>query len=175
MDYRGVTLSVGCADTAYINQIKKNGDASNINEKATANLEDVQGSSIINNAEIYAFVDPIDTIEMAGYLNEIIFTNIMDPFNNIINARQSPSSYSDVSLYIETQYKKMVPTVILAPKISLDMENSFNKVVTLFHSLPLNERPPLLVVTNIDNFLTETYVDIFKLCGCKPIKNYINI
>ncbi len=175
-DYRGLTLSSGYSDTCYVNEIKTTGKEIPATDKngVANNIEDVQGMSIINNASIYAFIDPIDTPEMANYLNTIIEKNIIEPYNGIQDTYQNPYEYTDPEEARKEYYAQMRPTVILAPKIGLDLENSFNKVATMLHPIPTNQRPPLLVVTNIDDFEMDTYVDIFTLCGCKSIKKYID-
>ena len=175
-DYKGITLNVGVQDTAYINTINK-ADSEALKQQGIAqNQEEVQGMAIINHANVYAFTDPIDTPEMASYLDAIVAKNIMDPFNKIQLA-SSPQAYQyfdNPKLAIEEAYDEIVPTVIFARKISLDMECSFNKIATLFHQIAPDKRPPLLVVSNIPDFEMETYTDIFTLCGCKPIKKYID-
>ena len=175
-DYRGLTLNVGVQDTAYINTIKEEDKEKIQQQGAAQNNEEIQGMAIINNARVYAFQDPIDTPEMAGYLDAIVAKNIMNPYNKILQA-SGPDAYryfDNPQMAIEEAYADMKPTVIFTRKISLDMECSFNKIATLFHQIPADQRPPLLVVSNIPDHEMETYVDIFTLCGCKPIKKYID-
>ena len=53
--YDGLTLDEGYSDAAYINTM--------------------DGKSSIRNAKIYAFADPIDTIEMVSFFEAIIYKN----------------------------------------------------------------------------------------------------
>jgi len=123
----------------------------------TAYINTKQGLSSLRNPRIYAFDDPIDTPEMMVLLDKIIDENIT-------------SHYDD-----RKSNEPPVPTVILASKISRDMSGFIEKVVNFllnFNNELLSQKPPLLVVTNINN--REQFVDIVRLCGCKPIKKYIN-
>lgn len=136
--YEGLTLPKGYSDAAYINNNKKN-------------------ICTLKNPNIYYFEDPIDTPEMAGFLNTIIEKNIMQYYNI-------------------QQYANAVPTVILAPMISRDLSSFVERIITYmlkFDGDTLEYKPPLLIVTNTNNY-TENVEDITKLCGCKAIKKYIN-
>lgn len=150
--YDGLTLGVGYSDPCYINT------------KATKVTDEKAGYSIIKDAHVYAFQDPIDTLEMTNFFNKIVASNILRPINK----------------YGETKDKKyldqIVPTVIMAPKISIDLNTSFADIVQYMYSFNENliAKPPLLIITNISETNYETYSDIWQLAKCKPIKKYID-
>ena len=148
--YDGLTMDVGFSDAAYINTKAKDGKGS--------------GESIIRNAKVYAFTDPIDTGEMHSFFNAIVLKNIMEPFNQYI--RTGDPKFM----------KQVVPTVIMAPKISLDMNASFDELIQWMYQFnqDLGKKPPLLVITNISDLNYEIYSEIWRICGCKPIKKYID-
>lgn len=152
--YDGLTLEVGYSDPAYINTMAKTNNGSTVDA----------GSSIIRNASIYAFQDPIDTPEMTSFLQAIIYKNIFKPYNEYTN-----SGNSDF-------LKKVVPTVIMAPKISIDNSTFMTDIVQYMYSFGdnLDMKPPLLIITNIGEVNYEIYSDLWRLCGCKPIKKYID-
>lgn len=119
----------------------------------TAYINDAKkGSCRIRKPRVYHFTDPVDTVEMFSFLNTIIEKNIMIPY----------------------QYnKEVIPTVILAPRISRDMSSYITKVAEfMFKFEDETQKPPLLIVTNIHQ--EEQLLDISRLCGCKPIKKYID-
>lgn len=128
----GLTLSTGFMDTCFINNKAKN-------------------TSIIRDAHIYYFEDPIDTPEMGAFFDTIIGRNIIDPMNN----RTAP-----------------VPTVILCPKFSRDYSTVIEQIVNFMYQNDVNNRPPLLVVTNI--YDKSVLSDIIHICGCPTIKKYID-
>ena len=81
-EINGMVLENGYMDTTFVNNPETN----------TCELP---------NPEIYAFQDPIDTLEMGSYLDMIIEDNIPAP------AR-------------DKKFDKVVPTVIIAPRLSKD-------------------------------------------------------
>jgi len=105
---------------------------------------------------IYQFAESIDTSEQLALFVEIIEENIMRKRSN----RQ-----------------REIPTVILAPQISRDAHAYMRRVVQMllqFSESEYSQKPQLLIVTNYAG-LDENYVDhISNLCGCKPIKKYID-
>ena len=105
---------------------------------------------------IYQFAESIDTSEQLALFVEIIEENIMRKRSN----RQ-----------------REIPTVILAPQISRDAYAYMRRVVQMllqFSESEYSQKPQLLIVTNYAG-LDENYVDhISNLCGCKPIKKYID-
>ncbi len=106
---------------------------------------------------IYQFTEPIDTTEQLAMFTQIIETNIME---RRFKFRQPE-----------------IPTVILAPQISRDAHAYMRRVVQMllqFGEAEYSQKPQLLIVTNYAG-LDENYVDhISNLCGCKPIKKYID-
>ena len=101
---------------------------------------------------------------MTNFFNKIVSDNIMKPMYEY--SKTSNKKYLD----------DVVPTVIMAPKISLDMNNSFQEIVSFLYSFNENiqYKPPLLIITNINEVNIEAYSDIWMLSGCKPIKKYID-
>lgn len=154
--YDGLTIGVGYSDPAYINT------------KATKATDEKAGYSIIRNAHVYAFKDPIDTIEMHNFFNKIIMENIMLPMRNFMQATDENKR--------KEAWHKVIPTVIMAPKISIDMNASFTEIIEYMYKFNENMdvKPPLLVITNIGEVNADHYSDIWRLCGCKPIKKYID-
>lgn len=159
--YDGLTLDVGFSDPCYINKVEK---GNKFDQAKSMDIEEVHGEAEIRNASIYTFTDPIDTIEMQTYFDTIIYNNIIGPYQTYIKTKN------------DKELEKMVPTVILAPKISLDLSSTFDNLVAFMHNFDqnLSVKPPLLVVTNISEVNYETYSDIWRLAGCKPIKKYID-
>ena len=106
---------------------------------------------------IYQFAEPIDTSEQLALFTQIIESNIMEK---------------------RFKYRQPeIPTVILAPQISRDAHAYMRRVVQMllqFGEAEYSQKPQLLIVTNYAG-LDENYVDhISNLCGCKPIKKYID-
>lgn len=132
--YDGVTITEGYSDPAYINN-KKNGTAE------------------LHNPHIYAFLDPIDDMEMISLFEKIINDNIIDPLNSNCD---------------------MIPTVILSTKMTRDMSSMMEKIIEVMYQTEGTQKPPLLVVTDISGSDEGIYFDIAKLCGCKYIKKYID-
>ena len=105
---------------------------------------------------IYHFQEAIDTPEMLSLFKEIIQNNIFVPLNS---------------------GRSVIPTVILTPNISRDVSGYMRRIVSYmnqFDESRYSDKPQLLLVTNYAG-LDENYVDhISQLCGCKPIKKYID-
>ena len=135
-DINGMVLDYGYMDTTFVNDPVKN----------TCELK---------NPRIYAFEDPIDTIEMGTYLDLIIEDNIMKP------AR-------------DKKYNEMIPTVILAPRISRDFSAYLDQIIRSAAQTSAVARFPLNIVTNIESVDKDAYADICDLCGCKYIKKYMD-
>lgn len=139
-EFDGLTLDEGYSDAAYIN---------------THN-----GKSDIRNAKIYAFQDPIDTVELCTLFDKIIDDNIIQP------------------IWGEDEEAEVVPTVIIAPKISRDMSESIRKLVDALYTYDsqgdITRKPPILVVTNLLGGNYDIYADVARLCGCRMIKKYID-
>lgn len=127
-EYDGMTLETGYANPCFINNSK--------------------GNSAIRNPRIYAFHDPIDTIEMSSFMFKILQDNIFDE---------------------KAQY---IPTVILAPKIGGDINVQIKTLIDNLNSVDPAMRPPLLIVTNITDI--DRYEDIVQMIGAKWIKKYLD-
>ncbi|MGL5330901.1 MAG: hypothetical protein ACRDD7_16680, partial [Peptostreptococcaceae bacterium] len=121
-------------------------DVAYINDKT-------KGTCALRNAKIYMFEDPVDTPEMFSLFNNIIEQNIMSSYRE--GAESAP-----------------IPTVILAPMVSRDMNSYISKLVDFMLKCPEEQKPPFLLITNTHQI--EQITDISRMCGCKPIKKYIN-
>lgn len=119
----------------------------------------VETSCDIRNANIYYFQDPIDTVEMISLLNGLITHNIL----NFYNSKSSE------------QERILIPTVIIAPHVSRDAGAYISQLIQFMHQFDnnLSNKPPFLLINNVHQ--VEQLDDICRLCGCKPIKKYINL
>ena len=117
----------------------------------------MNGTAEIHNPKIYAFQDPVDTPEMISYLERIVLDNIFKPLED---------------------REDMIPTVIIAPMISRDGSGLLTKLVQHMYDYDRqgmnNQKPPILILTNIHGTDEAIALDIENLCGCKYIKKYIN-
>lgn len=114
------------------------------------------GTSRIQNPRIYYFEDPIDTPYMISLFETVINNNI---WNKLVNR------------------ETCIPTVIIAPRLSRDMSGLIRKIITMLYQYKetdYTQKPPLLVITNIDGISVNHTDHIAQLCGCKPIKKYID-
>ncbi len=132
--YDGLVLESGYSDPAYVNNSKNN-------------------TSEIHNANIYAFKDPIDDLNMIN-----LFAKIID--DNIIEKAACSEPY--------------VPTVIIAPKLTRDMGEVLSGIVDFLLSSNPEQRAPIVVITDVMGGDEGVYLDIAKLCGCKMIRKYID-
>lgn len=117
----------------------------------------INGTSEIHDANIYAFRDPIDTPEMVSFMEKILIDNIYTPISNGESA---------------------VPTVIVAPKITRDASNVMSTLITTLYQYDSkkaqNQKPPILIVSDISGTDEAVFLDIAKLCNCKYIHKYID-
>ena len=141
--YDGMTLNSGMDDPCYVN---------------------VTGKDVcsIRNPKIYAFRDPIDTQEMIALFDTIISKNIIEPAGNNAAMQADPKA----------KRLKLTPTVILAPRISADMSAYIKRLVDYMRALPIDDKPPLLIISNIHN--QDLFDDITMMCGVKMITKYID-
>lgn len=109
-----------------------------------------KGTAELPDPNIYIFRDPIDTPDMVNLMNAIIKQNIVDPLN------------------LSGNVNNCINTVIMAPKISMDLAQTMNEIVMQMHQYKL----PLLIITNI--FSEDVYEDLIVLTGAKPINRYID-
>ena len=143
--YNGVTIESGYSDPAMINNL----------DRGSCRIRSTEEYKV----HVYHFAEPIDTPEQLAFFQKIIETNIMEKrFNKVRPVME-------------------IPTVILAPQISRDAQAYMRRVVQMllqFDETHYSQKPQLLIVTNYMG-LDENYVDhISNLCGCKPIKKYID-
>lgn len=136
--YDGLVLDKGIDEPAFINNTENR-------------------SAQIRDARIYAFDDPIDTLEMGNFLNAIIEKNIIAPMND------------------GSGLLPITPTVILAPKISRDMSSSLEALMNYLYDCDRANRqsskPPIAIIVGYD---PVQYSDITKICKCKRIRKYID-
>lgn len=143
--YNGVTIESGYSDPAMINNL----------DRGSCRIRSTDEYKV----HVYQFAEPIDTPEQLAFFQKIIETNIMEKRFNKVRPTME------------------IPTVILAPQISRDAQAYMRRVVQMllqFDETHYSQKPQLLIVTNYMG-LDENYVDhISNLCGCKPIKKYID-
>lgn len=135
-EINGMTMDCGFLDPTLINDPGKN-------------------ACVISNPKIYAFKDPIDTMEMGAFLDAILYKNIIKPIKD-----------QDV--------EAMVPTVIMAPRISRDYSAFMDQLMQSMASAPAANRGWLNIITDIQGCDMEQFEDICDLCGCKYIKKYLD-
>lgn len=135
-EINGMTMDCGFLDPTLINDPTKN-------------------TCVISNPRIYAFKDPIDTIEMGAFLDAILYKNIIKPIK-------------------EQDVESMVPTVIMAPRISRDYSAFMDQLMQSTAAAPAANRGWLNIITDIQSCDMEQFEDICDLCGCKYIKKYLD-
>lgn len=153
-----VDLSVGISNTE--DSIVKAYDGLTVTEgmsdPAFINKRE-DNTCVIPNAHVYYFQDPIDSFDMIALFEEIINYNIIDPVS---------------------QDEEPTPTVICCPKISRDTENILKNLCTQLYQWDQTDnislKPPICIVTNLTGSDELIMGDIADLCGCKPIKKYID-
>lgn len=109
----------------------------------------------IKNPKIYAFKDPIDTAEMGMFLDAILVKNILKPIS-------------------EKKPENVVPTIIMAPRISRDYSAYMDTLMASIAQAPASNRGILNIITDIQGCDMEQFEDICDLCGCKYIKKYLD-
>ena len=132
--YNGMTLNSGFANSCYITNTKNN-------------------SAEVPNPEVYFFEHPVDTQEMAVYLDSIISRNIIMPFN-------------------QQDWDSMIPTVIFAPTISQDLCATIDSLVSVMEQMPTNNKLPICLIVNLHE--PEQLADLARMCGSKMIRKYID-
>lgn len=112
----------------------------------------------IYNPRIYYFPDPVDTPEMIQLFVKIFTQNIYIP-------------------YQQQHYDQFVPTIIMVPGISKDLESTLQDIDEIFFAFDtakqLKNKPPFCVITGINSNI-DNIGDIVTLCDCPLIKRYIN-
>lgn len=135
-EINGMTMDCGFLDPTLINDVEKN-------------------ACVIYNPRIYAFKDPIDTVEMGTFLDTILYDNIVGPIKN-------------------KKLEDMVPTIIMAPRISRDYSAFIDQLMQSMAAAPAANRGWLNIITDIQGCDMEQFEDICDLCGCKYIKKYLD-
>lgn len=115
----------------------------------------VKNTVNINNPKIYAFKDPIDTAELGMYLDIILADNLLKPL-------------------ADKQPENIVPTIIMAPRISRDYSAYMDTLMNSIAHAPAANRGMLNIITDIQGCDMEQFEDICDLCGCKYIKKYLD-
>lgn len=148
-----VDVSISNTDESYLKSY--DGMTLQTGYSDTAYINDSKkGVSSLRNPRVYMFEDPVDTPEMFSLFDTIIE-------NNIMNAYRQDSEVAPI------------PTVILAPTVSRDMSSYMDKLINFMYQFKdESTKPPFLLITNI--YQKEQITDISRICGCKPIKKYIN-
>lgn len=107
----------------------------------------------LQNPKIYTFKDHVDTPAMCKLFSTIIEKNIVNPMSS-------------------NKFNEMIPTVIIAPVLGVDIQSSIEQIAGYINTLKQNGIVvPLLIVTNFYDAI-GTYDDIAKMCGCRMIKKY---
>lgn len=109
--------------------------------------------AVVDNPEVYFFDDPIDTKEMGVLLDAILNRNIM-------------------SAVKEKNMSKLIPTVIVCPKISRDMSSFMDLLLNIQNNQPTSNKLPVSFVINRTQ--PDQIKDIALLCGAKSIFKYID-
>ena len=110
-----------------------------------------KNEAVIDHPRIYFFQDPIDTREMAAMFDAILSKNILGPYQN---------------------KGEVIPTVIIAPKLSRDLSAIMNSITDFMNRTPAAQKLPLNIIT--DYHQDYEIEDIALLCGGKFIKKYID-
>jgi chaperonin GroEL (HSP60 family) len=118
-----------------------------------------KNEAVIDNPHIYFFEHPIDTKEMAVLLDAILSKNIVVP-------------YTEMQKKIRDASVEMVPTVIIAPKISQDLSSLLSSVTGAMAQLPPANKLPLLIITEYHQ--PEIMKDIALMCNAPMIHKYID-
>lgn len=147
-----VDVSISNTNESYLKTY--DGMTLEIGYSDTAYINDSKkGVCNLRSPQIFSFEDPIDTPEMIQLFDAIVQQNIMNAYQGL----------SD----------RPIPTVILAPTLSRDMSSYMSKLIEFMYRFEdETTKPPFLLITNIHQ--REQFSDISRLCGCKPIKKYIN-
>lgn len=111
----------------------------------------------IRNPRIYYFEDNIDTPDMINKFMAIFMNNIFEPYKS-----GKPEEY--------------IPTIIMTPSVSSDIKQELAQIEQIFYSFDQSNatihKPPFCIVTGIN--VNDNIDDVIMLCGCPPIKKFIN-
>lgn len=114
------------------------------------------GKCKIHKPRIYSFKDNIDDENMVELFKAIIYYNIQQPMMN-------------------GDYDSYVPTVILVPSVTRDIQQWLKDIELMMYSADENKipKPPLCIVAQ-SNTVQFQLDDIVTLCGIPEIGKYIN-
>ena len=115
--------------------------------------------AVIDNPRIYFFKDPIDTKEMAAMLDAIISKNIYVPYAKYAQGNKDA-------------FNEIIPTVIVAPKISQDLSAIMKSISQVMSQMDPANRLPILIIDNYHQH--DIMGDIATLCKGKFIHKYID-
>ena len=155
----GMEVFIDVAAAIDENTVIKTFDGMTINTGFTDSCyvtDTAKNEAVVDNPRVYFFKDPIDTKEMAGMFDAIISKNIVGPYNAMVQG----------------QHADMIPTVVIAPKMSRDMSSLLAKITALMNQMPAGEKLPLLIIT--DYHQPDEVDDIRLLCNAPSIHKYID-
>lgn len=147
--YNGMIYEAGYIDPAFANTTTSN-------KKETPKCE-------LDNPNIYVFESPIDTPDMINIVKLIIEKDI-ESKNRI--AQEQYNAGKKVTTF-------PTPVVIISPTISRDANGYIDSLVLAFTNARPDQRPPLCLVTNLDND-NQYLTDIKQMTGGRFIKKYID-
>ena len=147
--YNGMIYEAGYIDPAFANTTTSN-------KKETPKCE-------LDNPNIYVFESPIDTPDMINIVKLIIEKDI-ESKNRI--AQEQYNAGKKVTAF-------PTPVVIISPAISRDANGYIDSLVLAFTNARPDQRPPLCLVTNLDND-NQYLTDIKQMTGGRFIKKYMD-
>lgn len=147
--YNGMIYEAGYIDPAFANTPAKN-------KNETPKCE-------LNNANVYVFESPIDTPDMINIVKLIIDRDI-ESKNRV--AQEQYNAGKKVTSF-------PTPVLIISPTISRDANSYIDQLVIAFTNAQPDQRPPLCLVTNLDND-NQYLTDIMSMTGGRFIKKYID-
>ena len=138
--YNGMIYEAGYIDPSFANTTTSN-------KKETPKCE-------LDNPNIYVFESPIDTPDMINIVKLIIEKDI-ESKNRI--AQEQYNAGKKVTTF-------PTPVVIISPTISRDANGYIDSLVLAFTNARPDQRPPLCLVTNLDND-NQYLTDIKQMTG----------
>jgi len=143
--FNGMTYESGYIDPAFVNN-------------------PVDQTCELINPKVYVFESPIDTPDMINNVRMILDQETFGPVSEMQKAMQAKKEYKG---------PRPRAVVIISPHISRDANSYIDSLISQFTSVPVENRFPICLVTNIandNNYLT----DIMNMTGAKFIKKYID-
>lgn len=156
----GTDVYIELGTTNTTDSLTKVFDGISINKgcPSPAFINNDKGTVEIRDAHIYYFTDPVDTPEMINLFEAIFYQNIYEP-------------------YSKNQAENYVPTVIMVPSISRDLQSELADIEKIFYSFDQHNattsKPPFAIISGL-NDRVDNIEDITMLCGCPSIRKYIN-